>query len=286
MFCGFPIEVTGRLRPCGKCQGCLRQRRRAWVGRMLVEQAMTPGGECSFVTLTYAPENLPFVHHQETDTWVWTLEKLALQKYLRAVRDAAHKLDLNFRYFACGEYGEETGRPHYHLIAFGLGIGARSIFAGLWKMGFVSVYEANARTMSYVAKYCLKGSKDPEPLGEFDPSCPGERATQKPFRLTSRAPPIGGAFCRSIADSMQTRTGSCVLVDENAYAKGVIRVGRDKYPLDRTMKDRVIRELDIPSAMSDALFRRDFEDPTDGEIKKAAQICIKATRRRHSRSKL
>ena len=247
---------------------------------------LTPGQECAFVTLTYADPQVPFVHHEETDQWVWTLDKKHLQKYLRAVRDAAHRLDLGFRYFACGEYGEKTGRPHYHLIAFGLGVGAAKIFDSLWTKGFTTTYEANARTMSYVAKYCLKGSKDPEPSAPFAPGSPDRRATAKPFRLTSRSPPIGGAYARNIADSLQTKTGSAVLIDGDAQANRCIRIGGDKYPIDRTMRDRIISELDIPEAMSDSLFKRDQVDPTDEETLKAAQQCIKANRLRHERAKL
>ncbi len=251
---------------------------------MLAEHSLT--GEAAFVTLTYADPELSWVHHQETDTWVWTLEKMHLQKYLRAVRDKAASLNTGFRYFACGEYGEKTGRPHYHLISFGLGIGGVDIFKGLWKKGLVSVYEANARTMAYVAKYCLKGSRDPEPWTDFIPGLTAQRVTVQPFRLTSRSPPIGGGFAKNIADSLTTRSGSQCLVAGDTHSKRVLRFGKDKYPLDRTMRDRVIAELDIPPAMSDALFSRDEEEPDYEQIEKAAANHIKALRKRHQRAKL
>ncbi len=236
---------------------------------MLVEQAAA--GESAFVTLTIEDQHLSWVVDPETEDISWTLQKPHVQAYIRSIRDQGYP----FRYFACGEYGEETGRPHYHLIAFGLGIGAEEIFRRSWKKGFVTVYEANARTMSYVAKYCLKGS-----------ARPANTAIVAPFRLTSRNPPIGGGFAKNIADSLQTRTGSHVLIDDKVHMKGVIRMNGDKYPLDRTMKDRVIKELDIPTAMSDAVFRRDSVDPTDEETFQAAQQHRKALRKRHARTKL
>ncbi len=280
MFCGFPVQVLDKLRPCGKCQGCLRQRRRAWVGRLLAEQ--TAHVESAFITLTYADPELPWVRGPDGE-WIWTLQKEHPQKYVRALRDAGHPL----RYFVSGEYGTKTGRPHYHLIAFGLGVGAEALLKSTWKKGFVSVYEANARTMSYCAKYCLKGSADGEPPSKtFEPGAPVDRVTVAPFRLFSRNPPLGGGFAKSIADSMQTRVGSAVLIDDTAQLKGVIRTGGDKYPLDRTMKDRVIAELDIPPAMSHAIFSKDYQEPSNDEQETAFQNCQKALRKRLRRNKL
>ncbi len=280
MFCGFPIDVHGRLRPCGKCQGCLRRRRRAWVARMLCEQ--TTCGESAFVTLTLEDSELSFVK-VEGEQWLPTLVQEDLQKYLRRVRDLIRPKGLSLRHFACGEYGEKTGRPHYHLIAFGLGAGAEDIFADSWKKGFVSVYEANAKTMAYVAKYCLKGCADPELAL---PGLPGVRSTEPPFRLMSRNPPIGAGFAKSIAGSLTTRTGSHVLVDGDIHLERVLRFRGEFYPLDRTMRDRVQDELAIPAAMADSLFRRDFEEPTDEATQASARVHIKAQARRHAKAKL
>ena len=64
-----------------------------------------------FVTLTYDDEHLP-----ENASLVVS----DLQKYIKRVRKECDKIGKRIRYFACGEYGDRYGRPHYHAIIFGL----------------------------------------------------------------------------------------------------------------------------------------------------------------------
>lgn len=62
----------------------------------------------AFVTLTYAEETLPAGA---------SLNKKDYQNFLKRLRFAmgSHRL----RYFICGEYGDQGGRPHYHAVLFG-----------------------------------------------------------------------------------------------------------------------------------------------------------------------
>lgn len=85
---------------------CRINRRRGWAGRILLESMGYPASY--FVTLTYAPPFLPLA-----DGRVPTLFKPDLQNFCKRLRKR-----FSFRYFACGEYGETRGRPHYHLILF------------------------------------------------------------------------------------------------------------------------------------------------------------------------
>lgn len=64
-----------------------------------------------FVTLTYADEYLP-----ENAS----LKKRDLQLFMKRLRKSLGKRKI--RYYACGEYGDETQRPHYHLIIFGMSL--------------------------------------------------------------------------------------------------------------------------------------------------------------------
>ena len=63
----------------------------------------------SYLTLTYANENLPLNSNLEPRDWTLFAKKL------RAKRGP-------FRFLMCGEYGSDrfTHRPHYHVILFGL----------------------------------------------------------------------------------------------------------------------------------------------------------------------
>lgn len=66
-----------------------------------------------FITLTYDDDHLPPNS---------SLVKTDLVKFFKRLR---RRLDVDGRkikYYACGEYGEETQRPHYHSIIFGMSL--------------------------------------------------------------------------------------------------------------------------------------------------------------------
>lgn len=64
------------------------------------------------MTLTYAEDHLPALG---------SLVKRDYQLFLKSLRKWVRTLDplKKIRYFAVGEYGDEGGRPHYHLALFG-----------------------------------------------------------------------------------------------------------------------------------------------------------------------
>jgi hypothetical protein len=64
-------------------------------------------GDNAFVTLTYNDENYPHDH---------SVDPRELQLYLKRLRK---RFPRPLRYFAVGEYGDHTMRPHYHLALFG-----------------------------------------------------------------------------------------------------------------------------------------------------------------------
>lgn len=88
--------------PCGKCLACLSSKRYDWSFRLMQEYRVASSAH--FVTLTYSEKFVPD----------GGLVKRHLQLYLKRLRKKTPKL----RYYAVGEYGEETRRPHYHAIIF------------------------------------------------------------------------------------------------------------------------------------------------------------------------
>lgn len=91
--------------PCGQCFHCRVNQARIWQTRLLLE-SMT-SYDSAFLTLTYDDDNLPSGG---------SLKKKDLQNFIKRYRKYFYPEKI--RYFAIGEYGDETWRPHYHLAIF------------------------------------------------------------------------------------------------------------------------------------------------------------------------
>lgn len=111
--------------PCGKCTGCRLERSRQWAVRCMHEASLHDRN--CFVTLTYADEHLPVdysVHPRDLQLFLKRLRKQVYRLNLEAGRLAPHPVTGEMvpkpiKFYACGEYGEQTLRPHYHLLIFG-----------------------------------------------------------------------------------------------------------------------------------------------------------------------
>lgn len=93
--------------PCGSCAFCAATKRSDWALRLYYEAKKHYGSK--FITLTYNNNHLTY--HKGSPQLV----KADLQNWFKRVRKAGYKM----RYFAVGEYGSKTYRPHYHVIVFG-----------------------------------------------------------------------------------------------------------------------------------------------------------------------
>lgn len=84
---------------------------------------LTEWNDSSFVTLTYDDNNLPITPVSPIGPvqYPWpTLQKAEFQKFIKRIRRDLG--DTKIKYYACGEYGEDKERPHYHCLFFGLGL--------------------------------------------------------------------------------------------------------------------------------------------------------------------
>lgn len=172
MSCLAPVRFRGGLvpLPCSRCEPCRRRRRGEAVSRLMVE-AMAHSAVC-MVTLTYNPRHLPS-DGSLIPSDVSSFLKRLRRRYERAVACDRRCASLcsRLRVFAVGEYGGRFGRPHYHLLVFGLD--HRSRVAGLslkrlcelaWRkagsgsMGFVDVGRRfSFATAAYLSGYVTKG---------------------------------------------------------------------------------------------------------------------------------
>ena len=143
---------------CGQCRGCRLEKSRQWAVRIMHERQMNDPDKCHFITLTYDDEYLPPLGSLVLQDW---------QKFARRVR----KKKGPFRFYHCGEYGEEKGRPHYHACVFGLELDDLVVqgktksgetayqsdeLEELWGKGFTQVGTLTFESAAYVARYIMK----------------------------------------------------------------------------------------------------------------------------------
>jgi len=135
---------------CGKCYACLSNRRRSWLFRLMQENLNSVIS--LFVTLTYDDFNVLL---SGGDSLLRVLYKPHLQNFIKRLR---HYED--FTYYAIGEYGTTTQRPHYHLVIFFKSCPASDpldclteLINNTWPYGFCSVSRASYRRLNYVLHY-------------------------------------------------------------------------------------------------------------------------------------
>lgn len=112
MSCITPYHVKQNQEeipvPCGKCPECIKRRISGWSFRLVKEGERSTSAH--FVTLTYNTDYVPI-----TQKGFMTLKKRDLQLFFKRLRKISAEA---LRYYACGEYGGKTNRPHYHIILF------------------------------------------------------------------------------------------------------------------------------------------------------------------------
>lgn len=179
---------VGLKLPCGQCIGCRLEHSRQWAMRCVHERQLHAFNE--FVTLTYDDAYMPEGG---------TLVKRDLQLFFKRLRK---QYGAGVRFYACGEYGESLGRPHYHAIIFNLCLTDKKFYkkakrgevlytskslTKIWGMGHVVVGDVTFDSAAYVARYIVKkvtGDK----AGEH------YRGRLPEFTNMSRRPGIGSAW--------------------------------------------------------------------------------------------
>lgn len=162
--------------PCGNCLGCRTNRAQSWALRCQLEYQ--DHNAAVFATLTYDEENKPL-----------TLTKHHVSDYIRRIRK---QLPNKLRFFASGEYGETTYRPHYHAIIYGASQLQAPQLEEAWKWGHSKIDQATPANISYTAGYCSKKIGYRRFTHErVDPETGEVYQWQPPFILMSRNPGIG-----------------------------------------------------------------------------------------------
>lgn len=211
MICKF--QVVGKMKdsgllyihPCGQCLNCRINDTRSWFVRSHMETKYSDRPFQYFLTLTYAPEFYPD-------------DGLCVKKHLKSFLNTLNTaLSLKLRYFATTDYGNVSGRAHYHAILLSMRKLSTKKIEKYWSKGFVKLQPLTKSRIKYCLRYTVK--KKP-----FDGSLDGW------FRLISKG--WGKAF-------LDHYTGQkSLIIDGKTYA--IPRYYADKLFLERKSIDKTI----------------------------------------------
>lgn len=201
----IPESPTPLNVPCGQCVGCRLERSRQWAVRC-VHEASLWDDNC-FLTLTYSDEFLPpdrSLNHRDFQLFMKRLRKF---------------FGANVRFYMCGEYGEQFGRPHFHVLLFncdfldkkfhtkrnGNAVYTSRTVERLWPYGFHEIGDVTFQSAGYVARYVMKkitGAMADDHYMIVDPST-GEIGSRKPeYNCMSRRPGIGKGWFDKFKDDI------------------------------------------------------------------------------------
>lgn len=226
--CANPFISGGLAFGCSQCMACRLNRRRVWTHRIMLEAKEHVHN--TFATLTYSDENLPPLNSLDPDHL-----RLFMYKLRTAIRP--HKI----RYYAVGEYGDTTERPHYHVAFFGLPNCARNRtllrddrvccencerVRQHWSLGNVYLGELNDATAAYIAGYVTKKmtAKDDVRLEGRYPE----------FARMSNRPGIGAGAMDDVASTLMEYG-----LDQQEDVPAALRHGSKILPLGRYLRRRL-----------------------------------------------
>lgn len=266
--------------PCGQCIGCRLDYAKQWATRIMLESQEHENNY--FITLTYNAENLPTkpVYGIDKETgeiidqgYKMVLQKKDFQDFMKRLRERYRdKGWTNIRFFARGEYGDESGRPHYHAILFNCPIPDLEPFfinhehqqvylspliEQIWGKGQVSIGEVTYQSAAYVARYIMKKQK-------------GETALPKDeeeFTLMSRKPGIAEKYFRENMHKLKAtdeiillmRKGKSVAVKPPRYYEKMLEeVDKVSYDIIKKHRREVAQENRVTLLTNTTLTEKEY----------------------------
>lgn len=224
-MCSKPFRQGVMEYGCGQCGPCRINRRRVWTSRLMLE-LLHSGGVGIFATLTYDDAHLP-----------QSVEVRDLQLWMKRLRKAIAPAKV--RYYGVGEYGDISGRPHYHILLFGLrgefAAGKHEacdcVICGAWRKGMVFLGTVTPQSCAYVVSYVTKGM-----TRKSDTRLNGRKPE---FARMSLRPGIGaGAADGALREAIMTKGGALHVV-RSGDVPGRVRSEGKMWPLGRYLLNRL-----------------------------------------------
>lgn len=219
--------------PCGRCIGCRLERSRQWSVRIMQEASLYDFNV--FITLTYSDEHLPGPSLVYRD----------FQLFMKRLRFA--RPGTKVRFFASGEYGGLTNRPHFHAILFNcwfpdrrdFGVGSNGApqwtseeLEKLWGLGMCVIAGVTFQSAGYVARYCLKkvyGEPAEDHYKRIDPISGREIQIAPEFMKCSQG--IGRAWLEKHWESVYGNASPGMIVQDG-------HLGKTPRYYDKVLKER------------------------------------------------
>lgn len=234
-----PDETGSFHVPCGQCIGCRLDRSRQWADRMMLE--LDHSKTAVFALLSYDEEHVP---RSKVNPKYLSLRKSDISKFVKDLRSYFSNKgagpERSIRFYAGLEYGDETRRPHAHIILFGLSLedcGAdllhpkffnsfhepiyeTPVLDKVWKKGITGAGYVSWQTCAYTARYVTK-----KLTGRMS-DVYAELGIEPEASLMSRRPGIGGFYA---IDHPECLSEDEIFIDDRFGEKSRASVHVPKY---------------------------------------------------------
>lgn len=167
MECLYPVIKYNpdiddlKIHRCGYCLSC--RKRRAMQFAIRASHEAKYWDNIAFVNLSYDND---FIEPSKLFPFTGNLCRAHLTNFFKSLRTYG----LNIKYLCAGEYGDNTFRPHYHCIIFGLSVDdpifTQKVWSDkkkawicrckFWKFGDVVVGNVRPGGYFYITKYLTK----------------------------------------------------------------------------------------------------------------------------------
>lgn len=264
---------------CGQCIGCRLERSRQWAMRCVHEASLYDFNV--FVTLTFDAKHLPpdgSLDVKVFQKFMKRLRKMAStnKNFKKSCRKKFKRDFLSVRFFHCGEYGDQLGRPHYHAILFdcdfpdkelwtirnGFKLYRSKFLEKLWPFGFCTIGDVTFESSAYVARYCLKKINGDKAADHY-------KGRKPEYTTMSR----GGRYGKGIAYGWFEKFKGDVFPCDNVVVRGKVLTPPKYY-------DRCLESVD-PDALAEIKAKRVVkalanEADNTPERLKTKELCKKA----------